>query len=269
MKAILYAIAILVFGVAIYFTLEHTRKFEELEEVRLKTNADNRAVTASAEAKESELRKLNEDLAEAKQRRVEASTSLELANTDGSRLEREVSALDNTIRAQNAELAEINAELDALRVTLGGLGEDITFENLPDRVQQVQEELESLQGRHEELTTLIGGAEKALATKRDEIDRLTRREVQRSARIGRNSTEAVVTAVNQDWGFLVIGAGSNSGFAPQTSLLVTRDGRLVGRVNPTAIEPTQTIAEIDFESLPVGARIQPGDRVILTQPTAN
>jgi hypothetical protein len=81
--------------------------------------------------------------------------------------------------------------------------------------------------------------------------------------------ESVVTAVNQDWGFLVIGAGSNSGFTPQTSLIVQRDGRLIGRVRPSSIEPTQTIAEIDFKSIATGVRIQPGDRVMLATPATN
>ena len=93
--------------------------------------------------------------------------------------------------------------------------------------------------------------------------------MERSSRISRNSMQAVVTAVNQDWGFVVIGAGSNSGFTPQASLLVERDGRKIGRVRPSSIEPTQTIAEIDFDSIASGVRLQPGDRVILATPTAN
>ena len=96
-----------------------------------------------------------------------------------------------------------------------------------------------------------------------------KRDIERSSRIGRNSMESVVTAVNQDWGFLVIGAGSNSGFTPQTSLIVQRDGRFIGRVRPSSIEPTQTIAEIDFESLSSGVRLQPGDRVMLAKPITN
>jgi hypothetical protein len=51
--------------------------------------------------------------------------------------------------------------------------------------------------------------------------------------------------------------------------LVERDGRKIGRVRPSAIEPTQTIAEIDLGSLSSGVRLQPGDRVILAQPVAN
>ena len=93
--------------------------------------------------------------------------------------------------------------------------------------------------------------------------------VERSSRISGNAMEAVVTAVNQDWGFLVIGAGSNSGFTPQTSLIVQRDGRMIGRIRPSSIEPTQTIAEIDFNSLASGVRLQPGDRVMLAKPNTN
>ena len=81
-----------------------------------------------------------------------------------------------------------------------------------------------------------------------------------------NAKESVITAVEADWGFVVIGAGSNVGFTPQTKLLVKRDGVLIGRINPTSIEPSQTIAEIETSSLAPGASIQPGDRVILAVP---
>ena len=118
-------------------------------------------------------------------------------------------------------------------------------------------------------STLVASAEQLLAKNNDELDRLVKRKVDRDARIGRNSMESVITAVNQDWGFLVIGAGSNSGFTPQTSLVVERDGRFIGRVRPSAIEATQTIAEIDFSSLANGVLLQPGDRVILATPTSN
>lgn len=269
MKAIIYAIAILIFGGAIYFTLEHNRKFSELEKVRLETKANNSTVSANADAKEAELQKLNDELADAKQKSEEASTALNLANDDGSKLEREVATLKETDRTQKAELEQIQTELAALEGTIQGLGADISFENLPDKVTELREERDTRAKKLDELETLVDAATKALATKRDEIDRLTRREVSRNSRISRNAMEAVVTAVSQDWGFLVIGAGSNSGFTPETRMLVKRNGQLVGEVTPTAVEPTQTIAEIDFKTLPVGARIQPGDRVLISKPNQN
>ena len=269
MKAIVYAVALLVFGAAIYFTLEHNRKFTDLETKRLKFKSDNKNMTANAEGKEAEFAKLTEELKDATQKRDVANSDLEIANADGAKLERDVANLDDTIRAQKAELDQIKTEVVAMEKMFAELGPDVTFDNLRDKVQAIKEIRTGLQEKLAELETAIDGGEKSLAAKRDDIDRLTRREVQRGTRISRNATEAVVTAVNQDWGFLIIGAGANSGFAPQTTMLVKRDGRLIGRVTPTAIEPTQTIAEIDFDTLPSGARIQPGDKVMLAKPASN
>lgn len=269
MKAIISVFPFLVIGVALYFTLEHSRKFDEVEAIRVKTIADNKAVSDNADAKESELRKLREDLQAAEGRRDVATEELRVLNADGTRLQREVADLDSTIKSQEEEIDGLNKNLEDISNSIRDLAGDISFDNIADKVQEIKDELKQRQAEFDDLEQKIAAAEKSLAAKRSDIDNLTRREVQRSARIGRNSMEAVVTAVNQDWGFLVIGAGANSGFTPQTSLLVQRDGQLIGRVNPSAIEPTQTIAEIDFKSLPVGARIQPGDRVVLAKPNTN
>lgn len=269
MKAILYVVALLVTGGAAYFTLEHSRKFEELQQVRLKTIADNKAVSANADVKEKELKDERAVLAAAETKREELTQSISALKSSGSTLERDVAELDNELKAQDEEFAELDKTMKEVQEILKSLGEDITIDNLAEKIQQIEDDKKAKIGTLDEKNTLIEGAEKLLAKNRDEADRLVKRKVERDARIGRNSMESVITAVNQDWGFLVIGAGSNSGFTPQTSLIVERDGRFVGRVRPSSIEPTQTIAEIDFKSLAVGVRLQPGDRVILSKPTSN
>lgn len=269
MKAIPYVVAILVLGGAAYFTLEHKRKFEELEQIRVKTVADNKSVSANADVKESDLKKAKEALAAAEQKREDLVQSLALLKSTGGSLERQLADLDSKLKDQEEQFTQLNKVRDEVANIVKDLGQNITLENLGDKIKELEDEIKVQQSDLEEKETLIAAAESKLAKTRAEISRLVRRETQRNARIGRNAMEAVVTAVNQDWGFLVIGAGSNSGFSPQSSLLVQRDGRFVGRVTPSAIEPTQTIAEIDFNSLATGARIQPGDRVILTKPNAN
>ena len=269
MKAIAYVVAILILGGAAYFTLEHSRKFEELETFRLKTISSNKAVSANADAKETDLRKANEELAVSQKSREELSAAITLLKATADAVKGDAAELDRTLKTQEEDFAQFVKTEEEVGVVLKGLGENLTFESLPNEIEQFENDVKAGQEKLEELQTLVGSAEKSLTTKRDEIDRLMRRDVQRNARIGRNSMEAVVTAVNQDWGFVVIGAGSNSGFSPQTPMLVQRDGRMVARINPSAIEPTQTIAEIDFKSMPVGVRIQPGDRVILAKPAAN
>ncbi len=269
MKAILYVVAILAIGGAAFFTLEHTKKFEELQATRLQTIKTNKDVTANADATESDLKKESAVLATAEQRREELNQSITILRSTGATLQNELSELDNTLKAQDDEFAELDKTMKEVGEILKGLGADITLENLPEKIQQIETDKKDKIAKLEELETLVEAAEKLLAKNKDELDRLVKRKVDRDARIGRNSMESVVSAVNQDWGFLVIGAGSNSGFTPQTSLIVERDGRFIGRVRPSAIEPTQTIAEIDFNSLAAGVRLQPGDRVILAKPTAN
>jgi FKBP-type peptidyl-prolyl cis-trans isomerase len=146
---------------------------------------------------------------------------------------------------------------------------EVNIDTLAGIIGQIEEDKKAREKKLEELETLVAAAEKKLAQNNSDADRLTQRKLERNNRISRNAMEAVITAVEQGWGFVVIGAGSNTGFTPQTSLLVKRDGKLIGRVRPSSIEPNQTIAEIDQESLVLGVRLQPGDRVILARPATN
>ena len=267
MKAILYVVAILAIGGAAYFTLEHSRKFEELQKDRIKTIADNKKISANADVEEKNLKDERAVLETSKQTRAERTASISALKSTGSTLGRDASELDNTLKEQDEEFAQLEKTLEEVNKILADLGGGVTLDTLPEKIEEIEADKKARQAKVEDLETLIGAAEKQLANSRAEVDRLVKRTIQRNSRIGRNAMSSTVTAVNQDWGFVVIGAGSNSGFTPQTSLIVERNGRLVGRVQPSSIEPTQTIADIDFESLASGVRIQPGDRVILAKPS--
>ena len=269
MKAIFYVVAILAAGGATFFTLEHKKKFEVLQKDRLATIAENKKVSADADVTEKNLKDEKALLAKAEQKREELTQSITTLKSTGSGLERDVASLDDTLKAQDAEFEELKKTLEEVNKILADLGGNVTLDSLPETITQIEEDKKARQAKLDELETLVSGAEKLLEKNRSELDRLVKRKVERNSHIGRNSMEAVITAVNQDWGFLVIGAGSNSGFTPQTSLIVQRDGRMIGRIRPSSIEPTQTIAEIDFNSLATGVRIQPGDRVMLAKPNTN
>lgn len=269
MKAILYVIALLVAGGACYFSLEHSRKFEELQTLRLKTIKTNTAVSANADVKEKELKDERAVLAASKEAREVLTQSIQALKSTASILERDLAEVSNTLEGQKEEFAELEKTMLEVNNILKDLGGDVTLENLHEKIEQIEEDKKARVVKLDELQAIMADKEKLLANTRAELDRLNKRDMERSARIGRNSMESVITAVNQDWGFLVIGAGSNSGFTPQTSLIVQRDGRMIGRIVPSAIGPTQTIAEIDFKSLAPGVRLQRGDRVMLATPLTN
>jgi chromosome segregation ATPase len=275
MKAIFHIIAILAAGGAAYFSYDHSVKFKEQQKLRIDANDQNRAVTASAEATEKELKDEQGALKLAQDQREELTQSISALKSNENQLKRELGEIEGLLEEQKAEFdqlkkteEEVNRVVESIKEDLNIDGE-VNIDTLAGIIGQIEEDKKAREKKLEELETLVAAAEKKLAQNNSDADRLTQRKLERNNRISRNAMEAVITAVEQGWGFVVIGAGSNTGFTPQTSLLVKRDGKLIGRVRPSSIEPNQTIAEIDQESLVLGVRLQPGDRVILARPATN
>lgn len=269
MKAILYILAIVVTCGAGYYSYDHSVKFKDQQKIRLDTIETNRVVTINAEATEAELAKERGVLKTVRDQREETQQSIAALKSNEIGLKRQIGELDGTLEEQNSELTALEKTLEEIKLILKDLGDDVTLDNISEKITKITEDKKALEKVLEEKETLVSSAEKRLAGNKTESNRLTDKKMARNVRIDRNAMESVITSVNQDWGFVVIGAGSNTGFTPQTSLLVKRDGRLIGRVRPTAIEPKQTIADIDLESLASGVRLQPGDRVILANPSSN
>ncbi len=269
MKFIFPILAILVCLGAAYFTWSVSEKFTGVQGDRLEFISTNRSVAAKADVADKNITDEEALLEQSKDALALVTQSVSALQSDAVTLKNDLSKVENELAGQDAEFAELNKALEEVQAVFVGLGEDVDIDNLGDKIAEIEEDVKAKRTRVEELETLITGAQASLASKRKDITRLVQRKEARNKRIARNAMEARITAVNQDWGFLVIGAGSNSGFTPQTTLLVKRDGRLIGKVSPSAIEPTQTIAEIDLESLSPGVRIQPGDSVILAKPSTN
>lgn len=269
MKFIFPILAILVCLGAAYYTWSVSEQFSEVQGARLESINTNRSVAAKADVADKNITDEEALLEQSKDSLALVTQSVSALQSDAVTLKNDLSKIDNELAGQDAEFKELERTLEEVNVIFEGLEEDVDIDNLAEKITEIEEDVKAKRTRVEELETLIAGARSTLETKRKDIDRLVKRKEARNRRIARNAMEARITAVNQDWGFLVIGAGSNSGFTPQTTLLVTRNGRMIGKVSPSAIEPTQTIAEIDLDSLSPGVRIQPGDSVILAKPSTN
>jgi chromosome segregation ATPase len=271
MKFVFPILAILVCGAAAYFSFTQSEKFQEYQDARLLAISTNKSVTISADKADIETEKELGLLGDPKKNFEIATQSVIALTSTAGQLKNELARVDNDLAAQEAQIAELEKalkEVQAMFVEMN-LGDDVNEDNLAQKITEIDDDIKAKRAKMEELEALIDGARKSLAVKQQAVARLVSRKDARDTRISRNAMEARVTAVDQDWGFVVIGAGSNSGFTPQTTLLVKRDGRLIGKVNPSAIEATQTIAEIDLKTLSIGVRIQPGDRVILAKPASN
>jgi|AntRauTorckE6833_2_1112554.scaffolds.fasta_scaffold07924_1 chromosome segregation ATPase len=266
MKFAIPIIAIVLTAVAAYFTLTQAKKFESIQTERLEDKATNVRVLGTLSETEDEFEIEKERLKKAEQELLVANSSVSNVESVNNSLQNEVGDLDGKLASQTAQFAQFEEQTARLKKELAVLGDDITFDNVAEKVEEFSDSLKQKRQKIEELDTLIVGAEKSVETKVEQNKQLSQRIRTRNQQITLNSMEAEISAVNREWAFVVIGAGSNSGFSPQNALLVKRDGEFIGRVNPSAIEPNQTIAEIDIKSFAPGVSIRPGDKVILAKP---
>jgi predicted RNase H-like nuclease (RuvC/YqgF family) len=271
MKPLFYGLTIAACIGACVFSLKLKTNFLDQQGKKNASIAETKKTEGLSKQESDKLNKETEILRLAKESQATLEESVATLNATANTLKREIAALDGKLdeqKAKFAELARVQQQIQDILKTIPG-GGDVNLENLADKVKEIETKRDEKKKELDELMTNVEGAKKNVADNQAEISRLGDHETERAARFRHNSMESVVTAVNSDWGFIVIGAGSNTGFTPQTKLLVEREGRLIGEVKPSAIEPSQTIAEIDLDTIAPGARIQPGDRVILSEPATN
>lgn len=263
MKALLHILVILIGCAGAFFSWQSNVKHTEQKAIYEAAVKDNLKLDADIKKAEKELSEEQAGLAAAKSDFDEQVAKLEAAVSTEKTMQRQLAETEATLEEQAAQIADQKKLVEeATKI----LGPGVTLDNIKEKIDQIEANRKDQTKKLEELTTLADGATNDVAKNKASIADLSARKAKRDEKIGRNAKEAVITAVEADWGFVVIGAGSNSGFTPQTKLLVKRDGVLVGRINPTSIEPSQTIAEIDRTSMAPGATLQVGDRVILAVP---
>lgn len=269
MKAIFYILALLVTGGAAYLSNDNLKKFEQQKNDKLEALAAFKVMAKKGDDKEVQLKDEKAALEIARKDKADAESSIDTLVAKEKDLTSDLKDLESTLAEQKVKFADLKKIQDEVVSMMKEAGDDVNLDNLAEKVGEVKADRDAKAKKFEELTSLVEAANKAVESNQAEIGRLADRSAARDSRIRRNAMESVVSAVNDDWGFVIIGAGSSTGFTPQTKLLVKRDGRLIAEVKPSSIEPSQTIAEIDLETLAPGARIQPGDRVILANPATN
>ena len=269
MKIAFYVLILLACGVAAYFSLALNEKFDSQQQVRLETIRTNHTVSANADATEADVATRGEVLENTRADRAQAQAALESAQATGRTLATQLREVESTIEGLDEELSQLNESLENINNMFEEFTDNVTPDVIAATITSSQNRVDELIKQREEIEELTAAAQRRFAEQQAESARIARRTVERNANLALNATEAVITAVNHEWGFVLIGAGSNSGFSPQTAMIVQRDGRVIGRVRPSSTEPTQTIAEIDYSAMSPGVRLQPGDRVLLARPIAN
>jgi hypothetical protein len=267
MKALLQIILIAICGAGVFFAQQTNVKFQEQKTTYLKTVDDNKKLAADIKVGEKELSDEKTGLKDAETDFNDKQATLDTLVSNEKTMKRQLGESEAKLEEQAVEIKAQQQLLQSVKDAFTKeAGEGITLDNIGSKIEELEAKKKDQTKKFEEVSTLAAGAEKTVSDNKMKIAELAGRKAKRDERISANAKEAVITAVDADWGFVIIGAGSNVGFTPQTKLLVKRDGVMIGRITPTSIEPSQTIGEIDRESLAPGVSFQVGDRVILAVP---
>jgi myosin heavy subunit len=267
MKALLHILLIAICGAGVFFSQQANVKFQEQKTTYLKTVDDNKKLDADIKVGEKELSDERTGLKDAEADFNDKQATLETLVSNEKTMQRQLGESEAKLEEQAVEIKAQQQLLENVKKAFAdGAGEGITLENIGSKIEELDAKKKDQTKKFEEVSTLAGSAEKTVSDNKMKIAELAGRKAKRDERISANAKEAVISAVDTDWGFVIIGAGSNVGFTPQTKLLVKRDGVMIGRITPTSIEPSQTIGEVDRESLAPGVSFQVGDRVILAVP---
>jgi len=179
---------------------------------------------------------------------------------------RKLASKKSKAESLDAQLKKYQDEFAAYRDQVDQLPDGVSLETLSDDINRLKEKQTE---KKDDLALL----EKEIMVMEDNHERVTKTKEEkiayqeaRTKSFDVNSLEANVTAVNRDWGFVIVNAGSEAGITNSSSLLVARNNQPIGKLRIISLEPQSLIADIDFEGAYKEKTIIPGDTVMLTKP---
>lgn len=265
MKTALHILAVLVLLAAGFFGYQLKTKYEVqlADTATLVTQNANisKAIDGKKEDKGDSEKSRKESLAT----RDATTADLELSVAKSGELKSTLAKIDVRMEEAQAELDTLNKLKEELEKTVPG----ITIAELPAEIERLKTEKITKEKRLEELDLVNTKISEDIAKKQTSLTREKGLLSDSRERVRKNKFEAPITAVNSEWGYVIIGGGESSGLTGSSKLLVKRGGRLIGKLTISSLESNQAIAEIVPDSVSIGVRLMAGDRVILQDTVSN
>ena len=209
-----------------------------LEKQTADTNAAQQRATAEEQAKQAALAKIQsqtKEIAEVKEAADKTRGDMESVKNKAASAEQKLQSVQQDLTAKQAEIERY----------VKALPPGMTIEQVKDKLQELQTQFATLDQEKnilkDQLTKLDGEKKKL--------------EEQAARRRGGKMPDGLtghIMAVNPDWNFVVLDIGSNDGVVENASMIIYRDGKLVGKLKVTSVEPSIAIADIlaDWQQTP-------------------
>lgn len=258
MKPALLVLLVLIGGVGTYFSLAQKAEYEATIQKKTELRSENAARTDVHH--------------ETEQKRAAAEKERDQWLKSRSESQAEVAKQQDIFNELTSKQETIAKELTDKKAVYKQVEDELASYGVKDpqevvtMMEDAKKKTEELNGALEEMNTLIEASGKKVAEKEMQLASLQKTQSHYKAKFATNSKEYRVTAVDPQWGFVVLNAGESSTLEPNTMLLVTRNGKNIARLKVTSKEKSQTVADIVPGSLSKGNRIEAGDSVFLLEP---
>ncbi len=261
-KNITYGLSVLVAGAAAYWSFDNKGKLEAQISLFEETRKQKISVETTEKKTQETLTETETTLEAAEQKNAELIADMENMKSRESSMNKskeEAQVQIDEAEARLADFAKVKAEIDE---QLKGV--NVAWAQIPAEIKRQQEVRKKRGDDLDLLNEHIAKLTKDVADKRASNTRESDRLSKIRTKIARNAKVGAITSVNSTWGFVIVNLGTNnSNVTPQSKLLVTRNGRLLGRLTPNSVEASQTVCDLNARDINPGVRIQPGDQVTL------
>jgi len=187
--------------------------------------------TARANKLNKDLKTTQETLATTEKNLEETKTSLVAMTSRATEQERRANTLQQTLDTTKRDLTTANQDLAAWRA----LG-------LP--VEQVSQTIES-EKRYRQLAAVLEEEKKVMAKENKRLnDVLAQFMNNQDIPVPMPGAKGTVVAVDPKWNFVVLDVGEKGGAKQRGIFLVSRNGKLVGKVRVTEVQPDRSIANV-------------------------
>jgi hypothetical protein len=265
MKLILSTIAL--FAIAWAGFTGYNAKTSYEDKVKERKDLTNQNINQTEILKTKEGKKTSAEAAEklALEEKAKANAELEAAKSKATELANTLDSVSGDLEVAAAEKKKIDASMEALRGKFPG----IELEEVPRVVKDMETGQKKLVGEEQDASLVKKRLEEDIAKNLAESSRIVEKINQSIKRVEGNTFQATIVAVDNDWNFVVIGAGEKSGLTGESKLLIQRDGRLLGKLLISKLEPNTAVADVEPGSLKNGVALQAGDQVILESVSSN
>ncbi|MEZ5303418.1 MAG: hypothetical protein R3F11_22670 [Verrucomicrobiales bacterium] len=260
---IVFILATILMLASIVLGIQNRQTFIDTRKEKDQTDANIKSRINDANELETEIQAIHKETNGHESRLNEAIATLESEQSKMKVLNQELTNLKAQEAQVDMDIEMRKKEFEEIKTLLGITGDEIDVDAIKQELDTLKRTVADKEREEMTLDSNVSTAEKKLADNNGIIARLEQVERERSAGVARNAMEATITAVNRDWGFVVLNAGKAKGISTESKLIVKRGESIIGSLNIVSIEDSLTVADIDESSMPEGARMMPGDKVIL------